>query len=41
MQMFLYLYSCQVDAKKASMDLLANIPESETIPDRQQKIDSK
>lgn len=31
----------KVDAKKASMDLLANIPESETIPDRQQKIDSK
>lgn len=31
----------KVDAKKASQDLLANIPEAETIADKQQHIDSK
>lgn len=31
----------KVDAKKASQDLLATIPEPETIADRQQQIDSK
>lgn len=31
----------KVDAKKASQDLLSNIPEQETISDRQAQIDSK
>lgn len=34
-------YVKKVDAKKASQDLLANIPEVETIADKQQHIDSK
>ena len=32
---------CRIDSKKASQDLLSNIPENDTIADRQAFIDGK